>query len=520
MKRNYSKLYLMVALGLTLAGQSCTKFDDKMYSAYTEDTFPKTPEQFVAVTGPVYTSARGYFDNYFSLQTGGADEVVVPTRGGDWFDGGKWRDMHFHTWSSSHEVVSNTWDWGFNAIGTCNRVLSILENAPDSDTKAQTLAEIKVMRAWYYYLMMDAYGNLPLVTSFDTGTELPSTKPRAEIYDFIVKELEDNLANLNEEKSEATYARPTKWFAHALLAKVYLNAQVYAGTAQWNKVVEHSNAVINSGKYSLEADFLAQFKPDNGSSSTEPIFSIPFDATRAGGNTLFLRVLHYAHRQTFELSTNPWNGWSTQPAYFDYFENDDIRKKQWLYGQQYTSTGQPLVYDNVNIVIDPYGFNLLPGSDFDIGGANDGGRLAGARCIKYYPDKNQLNNNAGNDVVVMRLADVYLMKAEAILRGATNGNAGEALTAANMVRGRAFPSTPSKQFTASSLTLDAIYRERALEFTFELTRRTDMIRFGRWENAQLFKPANAAETYKRLFPIPAKARANNNNLTQNPGYTN
>jgi len=118
MKKRFSKIHLFLFAGLLVAGQSCTKFDDKMYSAYTEDTFPKTPEQFIALTGPVYTSARGYFDNYFSLQTAGSDEVIIPTRGGDWFDGGKWRDMHYHTWSASHEVVQNNWDWGFNAIGT------------------------------------------------------------------------------------------------------------------------------------------------------------------------------------------------------------------------------------------------------------------------------------------------------------------------------------------------------------------------------------------------------------------
>ncbi|SMG34494.1 Starch-binding associating with outer membrane [Sphingobacterium psychroaquaticum] len=508
----------MLLAGVLGLGVSCTKFDVDVHSAYTEETFPKTPDQFVAVTGPVYTAARGYFDNYFSLQTAGADEVIVPTRGGDWFDGGKWRDMHYHSWSPSHEVVRDTWDWGFNAIGTCNRVLSVLEKAEDSAQKNQTVAEIKTMRAWYYFMMMDTYGNIPLVKTFDTGTELPKTTPRAEVYSFITSELEENLALLSEDKTEATYGRPTKWFAHALLAKVYLNGQVYAQAMDWNKVVDHANMVIASGKYALENDFLAQFMPDNGASSPEPIFSIPYDAARATGNTLFNRVLHYAHRQTFELSVNPWNGWSAPPAYFDLFEDSDNRKQQWLHGQQYNSTGQPLIYNGMNIVINPYSYNLLPGSDFDIGGADDGGRLAGARCIKYYPDKNQISNNAGNDVVVFRLADVLLMKAEAILRGATNGSLTEAVTAANQVRQRAFPVNPEKHFTAGSLTLDAIYKERGLEFTFELTRRTDMIRFGKWEDALLFKPANAGESHKRLFPVPARAMTNNGNLTQNPGY--
>lgn len=516
-----NKLYILLFTSALWAGTSCTKFDVDMHSAYTEETFPKTPEQFVAVTGPVYTAARGYFSDYFDLQTAGSDEVIIPTRGGDWFDGGKWRDMHMHTWSPSHEVVRNAWDWGFNAIGTCNRVLGVLENSEESDQKDQTMAEIKTMRAWYYYLMMDAYGNLPLQTSFATEGELPTTTPRADIFAFIVGELEENLGLLSEEKSEATYGRPTRWFAHTLLAKAYLNAEVYTGTPNWNKVIEHTDAVITEGgMYSLQEDFLAQFTPDNGAQDPEPIFSIPFHAARATGNQLFNKVLHYSHRDTYGLSVNPWNGWSAQPDYFDLFDDDDIRKQQWLHGQQYNSVGQPLIYGDINVVIDPYAYNLLPGSDFDIGGADDGGRLAGARCVKYFPDKDQISNNANNDVIVFRLADVFLMKAEAILRGATNGSIAEAVSAANQVRQRAFPANPEKHFTVSNLTLEAVYKERALEFTFEVTRRTDMIRFGKWEDAMLFKPANASETYKRLFPIPATVMANNVNLDQNTGYTN
>src|SRR5690606_39469754 len=118
----------------------------------------------------------------------------------------------------------------------------------------------------------------------------------------------------------------------------------------------------------------------------EPIFSIPYGAARATGTTLFNRVLHYAHRETFGLSVNPWNGWSAQPDYFDLFDDDDIRKQQWLYGEQQNAQGNPLIYNGMHIVIDPYGYNLLPGSDFDIGRSDNGVRLAGARCIKYFPE--------------------------------------------------------------------------------------------------------------------------------------
>ncbi|WP_051292906.1 RagB/SusD family nutrient uptake outer membrane protein [Olivibacter sitiensis] len=501
----------LLALAM-LFNQSCTKFDDEVYAQYTE------VPNFMAITGPVYTSARGFFGDYFDMQTAGADEVVIPTRGGDWFDGGKWRAMHYHSWDASHVTLTGAWNWGFNAIGTCNQVISIIEGTEDSDEKITTLAELKTMRAWYYYLMMDTFGNIPLVTAFDESAAAPSTSSRAEIYAFIESELLANLDNLNEDKSEVTYGRPTKWMAHTLLAKLYLNAQVYTGTAQWNKVVEQANAVIGSGQYALDANFLAQFAPTNGAGDSEPIFSLPFDPVRATGNQLFMKVLHYALRDTYGLNVNPWNGWCTQPSYFDLFEDDDIRKEQWVYGQQYNAAGQPLVFNGVNIVLDPYGFELLPGSDFDIGGDDAKGRLAGARSLKYSVDPAQVSGHAGNDVVIYRLADVYLMKAEAILRGASNGTIGEAVAAANEVRQRAFPTDPSKTFTAGTLNLNAIYAERGREFTFEVTRRTDMIRFGRWEDALLFKPANPGEAYKRIFPIPNTAIATNGNLTQNPQY--
>src|SRR5690606_37883299 len=151
------------------------------------------------------------------------------------------------------------------------------------------------------------------------------------------------------------------------------------------------------------------------------------------------RVLHYAHRETFGLSVNPGNGWSAQPDYFELFDDDDMRKQQRLYGEQQNAQGNPLIYNAMHIVIDPYGYTLLRASDVDIGGANDGGRLAAARCIKSYPKSDHIGNAAGSDVVVMRLADALLMKAEGIVRRATNGTTSDALAAANLVRARAFP---------------------------------------------------------------------------------
>ena len=495
------------------AMQSCTKFDDPAYSIFTEENFPKTPQQYVALTGPVYTAAQSFFNNnYYDMQETCTDEVIVPTRGGDWYDGGKWNEMHFHTWNPSSELMNNSWNWGFNAIGSANLILKMYEDLPESELKTQTLAEVKTMRAWYYYCMMDAFGNIPIVTTFDQNAAAPEQKTRAEVFQFIASELEENAPLLSPDVNALTYGRPTRWMAYTLLAKLYLNAVVYTGTPQWDKVVENCNKVIQSGKYDLEpaASYFAMFGPTNGPGSKEAIFSVPFDAQKAKGNLLFNKVLHYGHRDTYKLTTNPWNGWTTTPAFFDKFDDADIRKAQWLRGQQKNANGENLVYAGVNVVLDPYYFPA-----FDLGGEDDKGRLAGARNVKYGPDPNAFENNANNDIIIYRYSDVLLMKAEAILRGSTLASTSEALDIVNSIRDRAFNNDPTKRY--STLTLQNIYDERGRELVMEMTRRTDMIRFGTFDDPNLFKGQTDLNKVK-LFPIPTAAISSNPKLKQNFGY--
>lgn len=511
MKNKYIKGLSTLMVPLVML-TSCTKLDEDVYSVYTDKNFPSTPEQYAVLTGPIYVAAQKFFDNnYFDLQETGTDEVLIPARGGDWFDGGKWKAMHYHEWTASHELMRNSWDWGFGAIATCNRILKSLEDAPESAEKERTFAEIKTMRAWYYYSMLDAFGNIPIVTTFDDKAEAPAQASRAEVFEFVVGELEAIVDLLAVEANATTYGRPTQGMVHTMLAKIYLNAEVYSGTAYWNKVVEHSNAVLNLNQYSLAsaANYFDMFSPTNGPQNEEVIWAIPFDAQKATGNLLFNKMLHPAHVETF--GSGGWNGWTTQPAFFDSFEDDDIRKKQFLYGQQYAADGvTPLVFNGVNVVLDPYYFPA-----YDVGGAENQGRLAGARNIKYAPDPNALGIWANNDVVIYRLSDIYMMKAEAIVRGASNGTMDQALEAVNLIRSRAFNNDPSKLF--KSLTLKNIYDERGREFVLEMSRRTDMIRFGTFGDPQLFKGETDLAT-EQLFPIPSKARANNPNLDQNPGY--
>lgn len=504
-------LYIAGALAFALNFTGCTNLDEKVYSSYTDENFPSSPEQYASMTGPIYVAAQKLFDNnLYELQEMGTDEIFVPTRGGDWYDGGRYVDMHYHIWTPSHILIKNAWDSGFSGIGTCNQVLSQFEALPDNEGKAQTIAEIKIMRAWFYFYMMDTFGGVPIVTKFDQSVEAPSANTRQEVFDFIAKDLEENTEYLSNEANNKTYGRPTQGMAYTLAAKLYLNAEVYTGKPQWEKAEYYCDKVIALNQYQL-GDYFDMFKPDNGAKDKEPIFSVPFDANKAKGNRWFLRTLHFSHQKTFSLSQAPYNGWCVAPDFFDFYTDDDIRKKIFLYGQQYDASGNPMIYNGVNVVLDPYGFDA-----FDVGGADDKGRLVGARCIKYYPDKDAIGGWANNDFVVFRYADVLMMKAEALLR--QGKDIATAVELMNQIRSRAFPNNPEMLFTTSTLNLESLYEERGRELIWEMHRRIDMIRFGKFEDPMLFKPSTKGEEYRRIFPIPTSVLASNPNLDQNTGY--
>ena len=164
------------------------------------------------------------------------------------------------------------------------------------------------IRDRYYYWLLDLFGNVPLVTSFSSANANPANASRAEIYAFVEKELTEALPNITGDVTGATYARMTKHAVNSVLAKLYLNAQRYTGTAQWDKAIAAADAVINSGKYSLESNFFDNFRTENASSK-ENIFAIPYDKVFAGGFNLPQMTLHYESQKTFNLTDQPWNGY-------------------------------------------------------------------------------------------------------------------------------------------------------------------------------------------------------------------
>lgn len=507
---------------------ACTKVDVPVENELTPGDFPKTQAQFILASGTAYAKFRdSYATSYWQAQSLSTDEAVLPTRGSNWYDGGRYQEMHYHSWTPDNAIVAASWAWGFSAISSCNQVLTLFAQSPDSEAKLNIVAEMRTLRAITYFMMMDSFGNIPVTTTFGDPA-LPKTQNRAAVFAFIEKEVLESLPRLSETMGISTYGRPTKFAAYALLAKLYLNAEVYTGTPRYNDAVTMCDNIIKSGKFTLAPDYFAMFKPDNGPSTPEFIFAIPYDAQQAKNETFTWSGLHYALSAKYGLSWRISGPTSTIPEYYANFNDPtDVRNASWLTGKQYDFSGNPVTIATTKSGLDanykgsdgsaPITWQLefspnivlVNTANFDAG-SDVLSSAKGIRNIKYYPDVNTTDRNQGNDVPVFRYADVTLMKAEAILRGANATNGQTALSLVNDLRLK----RQAAPFTAVSL--DDMLSERAREMNWEGWRRNDLIRFGKFEGKWGFK--TNSDVNRRLFPIPSGERILNPGLTQNPGY--
>ena len=532
---------------------SCHKLNLPVTSELTPSVYPQDSTQYASVTGPMYVVLRGnYAVEYFFQQTYSTDEGIMPARGGNWYDGAQNQQMHYHTWNANNNYVTTNWNWCSTTIGVANQAISILNGTSSTGSYKQAfLAEAKMVRALAYFILMDNYGSVPIDTAFGDYTPHPNVA-RPQVFSFIESEIKAALPYLNSTSGVSQYGRPNKYTAYALLAKMYLNAEYYTGTARYNDCIAACDSVINSGLYSLQpmSTYLSQFGPANGPAFKEFIFAIPYDPalTSSFGSTTWpfrcvniharydvprsmSKVATGAGFNLFNLPFHTDGPASTLPSFYAYFNDaGDIRNKQWLTGLQYQSDGvTPITvtttkggYDFTYTASDAsapftYQVNLTPNivlrynaSSFDVGNDEIGWTM-GYRNIKFYPDATSSSRNQNNDIPVFRYSDIILEKAEAILRGGTATQSQTALTLANQLRA---VRTTSAAWT--NITLDSVYNERCREFAWEGWHRNDMIRYGKFEGAWGFK--TDADVKHRIFPIPTSALVLNPKLTQNPGY--
>ncbi|MEN0054586.1 MAG: RagB/SusD family nutrient uptake outer membrane protein [Mucilaginibacter sp.] len=507
----------IVGAVLLLAGgsfmQSCTKLDVQPHSVIPENNFFTSPEQVEAAIAPAYNSLTNIPSNdVFQLNEVSTDEMVVPTRGNDWYDGGKWQSLWQHTFRNDYDIFDNAWKALNNGITKCNSAISILSKlAQKPDNADQKIVELKVLRAYYLYMLMDMYGNVPVVSSFDTPPDKIVTVPRKDVYAFLESELTTNVPLLTDVKDNTTYGHINRWGGYMTLAKLYLNAQVYTGTPQWQKAHDVADLVIKSGKYTLQPNVLDNFIVSN-EGSTENIFVVPFDNINIPGNGIELNTLNYNNQYTYNLTGQPYNGFSGPRAFYLKFADNDARKKMWIVGQQYSSSGAALTdpATGLKVILSPYINELSnPADSF---------KFAGVRSVKYAPQPGT-HGDTNNDGVLFRYADALMMKAEADMHLGDNA---EALTLVNTIRNR----SGLPNWTPAELTYENFLDERGREFAWEGWRRNDLIRFEVATSVKSFSAARVpgkvqdADTHTYIFPIPAPQRVSNPKLTQNPGYGN
>lgn len=530
---------------LILYVMSCTNLDQHVYSVVPNANFWKTPAQIEAGVAPAYAALTKIpAGNTWDLNEISSDELIVPTRGNDWYDNDQWQQLWLHQWPDDHNIVNGAWSDIYNGIGQVNFILNELSGLPTPPSNlGQLNAQLKVLRAYFYYLAMDMFGNVPLVTSFKVNPDTITNSSRQTVYNFIQSEIESNIDSLPGNVDATTYGKVTKWMAFALLSKLYLNAQVYTGTPNWQGCINACDSIIASGNYKLMPDYFDNFSVNN-QNSTENIFVVPFNNVNISGGGWEMNTLHYQNNINFGLTSSPYNGFCSTIAFYSLFDTSstylrsgseilrtflDQRTGQYLIGQQYSipytyppSTGVVVSAPSSMMLTDLQTGKLLSFTPVvnQLSNPADTFRLAGVRNIKYFPQAGTAGNTS-NNMVLFRYADILLMKAECELRLGTNLQ--DALNLVNQIRERAYGNA-SHDWAMKDLTLDNILAERGRELAWEGWRRQDLIRYEVASGKPYFSAPRVpgklqdADSHWEIFPIPTQQITANPNLKQNPGY--
>ncbi len=534
---------------------SCTNLDVDVKSLYTE--YPDTDVALEAKMADVYYCFRGALGRRFGESSSlSSDEQTAISFDGDYFDGGTYAHSAYHAYTA--DDASTGW-YEEIAAGVTKANQAILDLG-GYDSPASSYA--RAMRAFYMFLLMDNYGDIPIIDKVLTEEDVVTREARPKVAQWLADELTEIIPNLTEDVNAATYGKPTKWMAEALLAKIYLNWPVYtAKSVDQYDAASYSNEhledivtlcddIIKSGKFALAGGeqsgnggtpknpYRAKFYPNNGPQIKDFIYAMPFDAVTqqgfqyarpriwrqgrndgVGGPGYFGTDIGNSCGGNFSLTPEAAARFDAAAAQGDLRAEQVIRGKIYMYDPTtWEVTTTPYTYKGEEITLTS-SITLLAGGEEQLNtGKNVTGWSQGYKSVKYFVIQDDYKNgrNQSNDLPIFRYADVLLMKAEAIVRGAgaTNGD-----TAASLVKQvRDYAKAPA----ISTITLDVIENERALEFFDENWRRNDMIRFGHFENEYGFHVksntyANFDKTH-RILPIPTGVLNNNTNWKQNPGY--
>lgn len=552
---------LSLILGACVSFYACTDLDEVLVGEITEAYSEQNPAATSGAAGGSSDALGGPYSKLrdgsaghggiFSLQTLSSDEAWIATKGGDWYDGGILIDLHKHNFLANNAFITGTWNQQYGAINAINEALAA---SPDADGEKQ----LRVLRAFFYQRLLDIYGNVKLVVAPNTDVAQSS---RSEVFDFVESELLAALgltrAGIIAGDAPASFGsnqnpyRVSEFGAMGLLSKLYLNAEVYTGTAMYEAAHAAADYVVENGTmYSLataesysvasagrtsnfsvpnlgrlnpnsvpdreegniytyeELEGYAAMFAANNESNPEFIWSIEYDDVTAGGMNFSMMTLHYGSQFTWNFTAQPWNGYASLEEFYNSYDDSDKRKESnFIEGEQTDFNGLNL---NDYAADDPD--ILLNYTAANTGGIYPNGtREAGARLGKFSM-KQFGRDNMSNDYPIIRLGDMYLVRAEANAR--LNNNWSLALDDVNIIRRRAGAAD------LTSLDADSFLAERGREMFQESNRRTDQIRFNKWRAGTDSGTGSAnSPAFKNLMPIPLDAiNASEGTLNQNSGY--
>ena len=534
-----------IILAVLLGFQSCDIEENIIDEALGEDLL--TNADAVDLLAPAYNNMRKVYGHrwFFALQTFSADEGILPTRGTDWFDGGAFQELHQHECTPTHRYTTETWDHIMTGMGYSSQAISYLE------VGSQEHAEAVGLLSLYMWVCLDAYGQVPYRGITDINfNEDPQILTGSDAVSTIITNLESVVSDLPTGKNTVRFNQDA---AKSLMARVYLNKAVYEdryaasfsfSNEDMQKVIDLTTEVIESGSHSLETeDYFSMFDPDNENhpeiiwSAKNELTSIRISGRSVSRNTtngLSRGLIYFANDGTTNLTGS--DAGSTLPEFLDTWDADNDPRyykenypnepgtipfsdykmnRGFLEGQLYgikNDAGTPIFNDDGTI--DIVAVQLWNKDETFANHTREVSLIAenqsvGVRVSKWSIDDIGTNrDDTGVDIPVFRLADLYLMRAEAKLRLGS----GDALADVNAVR----IARGGNGFAITSATLDEVYDERGFEFYWEYHRRTDQIRFGTFEDTWTDKTNSDAN--KRIFPIPAGPIAETPGLEQNPGY--
>lgn len=532
--------YILSGALLSLLAASCTDLDVDIKSTYTE--FPGSEIAFESKTADAYFAFRGAIGRRFDEGNScNSDEYTAISFGGDYLNGRDMANFSLHTISpSASDAQLGVYSDLTSGITKCNQLLYV-DLADLGGEDSELGAPVRAARAFYTFVLMDHWGDTPILDHIIADDEAIARSPRAEVARWIESEL---LAVRDKcpapaTQDASTYGKPTRWMVDALLAKLYINWPVYVNdvtSSSWTYGTNEKLAdciavcddVIQHGPFDLSDDYVKKFQYNNSYKIKDFIYVMPFDCVNQQGLTYGrFRTWRQANKpgRMYDpaMSNSCGGNMALTPEFVELFNlPGDRRNDVILGGDIYVlngTTGEATsvraTYDGVPLTFTKTISLVVQDGDLDCG-KDLNGWCQGYRSVKfapYVPEYNSYSRNQSNDVPIFRYADIILMKAEAILRGGSATNGDTAVSLFNQIR--SYVGAP----TVESIDLQDVEDERGREFLDEHWRRNDLIRFGHFERKWGFKEEfGSSDPRMRLWPLGQSTLNSNANWTQNAGY--